>query len=89
MIKIGSLVQSSKGHDLGRIYVVTKFSQEFAFCVDGEYRMLDNPKKKRIKHLKNLHIYFDDVEKLRDNKLYDFEIKTFISIHREKSFPSN
>lgn len=79
MIKVGGLVSSLQGHDEGRTYIVIKIEGNFAYCVDGKYRPLNNPKKKRIKHLSNLHKVFEGVvEKLKDNKLYDFEISTFI-----------
>lgn len=80
MIKIGSMVSSLKGHDIERIYVIVKLQKEFAYVVDGKYRLLNNPKKKRLKHLKDLFITYDEnFEKLlNDNKIHDFEIKTKI-----------
>ena len=79
MITKGSLVESNKGHDIGRIYLVLKTEKEFAWCVDGKYRVLENPKKKRIKHLKNLFIEAKNLlEKLDSNALYDYEIATYI-----------
>lgn len=79
MITKGSLVISNKGHDTGRIYFVLKTEGEFAWCVDGKYRVLENPKKKRIKHLKNLFVVAQNLlEKLDGNVLYDYEIASFI-----------
>lgn len=44
---------SLKGHDLDRRYVVIKVvSGDFVLVADGKYRKLDNPKLKRIKHLR-------------------------------------
>ena len=81
MIEQGCIVSSLKGHDIGRIYVVVKVDGEFAFVVDGKYRLLQNPKKKRIKHLHDLHEVFDNFkQKLDSNKLYDFEIQKKISV---------
>lgn len=78
-IKVGSLVRSKRGHDLDRIYLVIKIEGEFSYCVDGKYRPLNNPKKKRLKHLSLLHnaTTFAE-EKLKNNVLHDFEISTFI-----------
>lgn len=88
MITKGSLVSSNKGHDLGRVYLVVKTEKEFAWCVDGKYRMLENPKKKRIKHLKNLFVQTNKLlEKLESSTLYDYEIATFIkkesNVHKD------
>lgn len=44
---------SLKGHDTGRKYVIIKAaSADFVLCCDGKYRKLDNPKLKRLKHIK-------------------------------------
>lgn len=44
---------SLKGHDCGRRYVViAQVNADFVLVCDGEYRKLDNPKLKRIKHLR-------------------------------------
>ena len=79
MIDKGSLVQSKKGHDLGRVYLVVDTDSTFAWCVDGNIRPINNPKKKRIKHLADLYIKNDEVlTKLANNKLHDFEVMTLI-----------
>ena len=78
-MEVGSLVISNKGHDKNRLYVVVKIENEFAYLVDGKYRLLENPKKKRLKHLVDLHEKnFELITKLNNKKLYDFEIKTML-----------
>ena len=86
MIDQGCIVSSLKGHDTGRIYVVVKVDGEFALVVDGKYRLLQNPKKKRIKHLHDLHENYENFgKKLESNKLYDFEIQKILSciLHKD------
>ena len=79
MIDKGSLVQSKKGHDLGRVYLVVDLDSSFAMCVDGNFRVLENPKRKRLKHLQDLFIVNHEfASKIEQNKLHDFEVKTFI-----------
>ena len=75
-LQVGSVVASLKGHDTDRLYVVTRIDGEFAMLVDGEYRLLDKPKKKRIKHLKLAYEDRLDEETLGD--MHDFEIKKYI-----------
>jgi len=78
-MEVGSFVLSNKGHDKERLYVVVKIDKEFAYLVDGKYRLLENPKKKRLKHIKDLHQKSCDlIAKLNEKKLYDFEIKTVL-----------
>ena len=78
-IKEGSLVVSNMGHDKGRTYLVLEISNGCAKCVDGNYRVLGNPKTKRIKHLNNCCKNFNNlIEKYKNGKLYDFEVKTVI-----------
>ena len=79
MIDKGSLVQSKKGHDLGRVYLVVDIDSTFAMCVDGKFRPINNPKKKRVKHLLDLHVNNSELaSKIGCNKLHDFEVTTFI-----------
>ena len=87
MIEQGCIVSSLRGHDTGRIYLVIKVEGEFAYVVDGDYRLLQNPKKKRIKHLHDLHSNFLNFEKkFSAGKLYDFEIKKFLSVILHKNW---
>ena len=78
-IKEGSLVVSTKGRDEGRRYLVLNILNDIACCVDGKYKLLEKPKKKRIKHLKNCYVSYENlIEKHRNGKLYDFEVKTIL-----------
>ena len=48
-----TVVISRMGHDAGRVYVVTaRVNEDFVLVVDGKHRKLDNPKLKRVKHVK-------------------------------------
>jgi hypothetical protein len=50
----GQLALSKAGHDRGRIYLVVAVEGSFADCVDGNHRLIDHPKRKRVKHLRSL-----------------------------------
>ena len=78
-IKEGNLVTSIKGHDSGKVYLVLQISGNFAKCVDGISKLIEKPKNKNIKHLENLNVCYDNLmQKFKDKKLYDFEVKTTI-----------
>lgn len=76
MLEVKSVVESQKGHDKGRKYVVVNIKGEFAYVCDGDYRTLDNPKKKRIKHLLDTHEKCSIDKNIDD--FYDYEITTFL-----------
>ena len=76
MIEKGSVVRSLCGHDNGKNYIVLKVDGDFAFVCDGKLRQVSNPKKKRLKHLKDTFVKYKDSSKV-DN-LYDFEIATYL-----------
>lgn len=70
-IEVGQIVKSKVGRDAGRIFLVFKvIDDDYLYLVDGSLRKLNNPKKKKIKHL---IIYKDivniDVENLNDSFL--------------------
>lgn len=51
-LKPGDLVISARGRDKGRIFMVVGVTNEaYVYIADGSLRKLENPKKKKIKHL--------------------------------------
>ncbi len=50
----GNIVLSKAGRDKGRYFVVLGvIDDNFVLIADGDLRKVDNPKKKKIKHLEN------------------------------------
>ena len=62
-IERGSLVYSIAGRDKGSLFLVLKREGEFIYLADGDQRKLENPKKKKIKHVNktNTLLEFEDV----------------------------
>ncbi len=50
-IERGSLVYSISGRDKGNLFLVLKRDEEFVYLADGDLRKVENPKKKKIKHI--------------------------------------
>jgi hypothetical protein len=48
----GALVQSLAGHDRLRPYLVIRVEGCFVWLADGSARRLENPKKKRVRHVR-------------------------------------
>ena len=50
-IERGSLVYSIKGRDKGNLFLVLKRDGDFVYLADGDLRKVENPKKKKLKHV--------------------------------------
>ena len=48
---IGMFARAKAGHDTGKLYIISKVEDEYVYLVDGKIRTIDNPKKKRKKHI--------------------------------------
>ncbi|MBW4827033.1 MAG: KOW domain-containing RNA-binding protein [Clostridiaceae bacterium] len=51
-ITVGQVVKSRAGRDKGNIFLVLDIiDDKYLYVVDGDIRKLDNPKRKKVKHL--------------------------------------
>ncbi|MDR0992439.1 MAG: KOW domain-containing RNA-binding protein [Ruminococcus sp.] len=78
-IKVGTVVYSLAGHDKGSAFAVTKLEGDFAYIADGAQRKLENPKKKRIKHLQFTNTSLDMTKVITDK-----ELRRIFSAKRER-----
>jgi ribosomal protein L14E/L6E/L27E len=85
-IELGTLVVSKSGRDSGAYYIIVRYAdmRDHVMCVDGKYRKLTNPKKKRIKHLKMIaSLPLIQRKLLSNHKLFDSEIFSAIKTVRD------
>lgn len=69
-IKIGQVVTSKAGRDVGRDFFIIKLiDNQFVYIADGELRSLENPKKKKLKHLLLTKLYSEELELRLLNKV--------------------
>lgn len=61
-LKRGSVVRSMAGHDSREVFVALKVSEGFAWLTDGGSRRYDTPKKKRVRHLRQLGCISDPAQ---------------------------
>lgn len=54
MIQVSDLVRSKNGRDAGKAFFVVGTDGEMALIADGRARRLENPKRKKVKHLEFL-----------------------------------
>ena len=79
--EVGDIVVSKAGRDEGRVYLISAVvDKDFVMLVDGNFKKLVNPKKKRVKHLKNSGIKIDSISEklLSDKKVFDTEVYSAI-----------
>ena len=69
-ISRGQVVKSRAGRDKGRIFLVLSIvDDQHLFVVDGDLRKLDNPKKKKIKHLIVYNTLLPEIQFKLDNNV--------------------
>ncbi|NLJ97299.1 MAG: 50S ribosomal protein L14 [Clostridiales bacterium] len=54
---VGCFVTSVSGKDRGKHYVIIDTDNEYVYLVNGKSRTLDNPKKKKLKHIHRLDFF--------------------------------
>ena len=52
---IGELATSKAGHDKDRLYMIVGEEGECVYLCDGRLRGVEHPKKKKKKHIQNIH----------------------------------
>lgn len=73
-LKRFEIVESTAGRDLGCVYLISQIlDDKYVLLVDGEYKTLNKPKKKKFKHIRSLGVVktelepiFDDLSKVND-----------------------
>ncbi len=80
-IEAGSIVCSAAGRDTDRIYVVLSRDGEYCFLCDGRRRRFDNPKKKKLKHLKPVSPAKDTIKQklLQGERLTNEEVRNCVA----------
>jgi ribosomal protein L14E/L6E/L27E len=63
-IRIGQVVKSKAGRDKDRNFIVVNvLDREYVLLADGDLRKIDNPKKKKAKHLAKYNIVSEEINK--------------------------
>jgi ribosomal protein L14E/L6E/L27E len=69
-ITVGQVVKSRAGRDKGNIFLVWSILDDVhVLIVDGDIRKLDNPKKKKIKHLTVYNTVLKELEYKQENNI--------------------
>ncbi|MBQ7265876.1 MAG: KOW domain-containing RNA-binding protein [Firmicutes bacterium] len=81
MFEKGQIVFSKAGHDKGQAFIVVSAEGQYAYIADGRGRKLQNPKKKKYKHIQISKYILEDIkEKLESGGyLTDADIRKALS----------
>ena len=81
LVSIGSLVISKNGRDKDKYFLVVKVEDDYVYLCDGDMRKVDNPKKKKQKHIQATKYFSEDMaKKIHENiKLTNRDIKDSIN----------
>lgn len=79
-IEKGMLAKSKAGHDKGKNYIIYEVDEAYVYLVDGIIRKIENPKRKKRKHMQVIckqHDIsgLDDVSIKRILKVFDKEMR--------------
>jgi len=81
---IGMFARSKAGHDKNKTYVILKEEDGYVFLADGIRKTIENPKKKKLKHIQPIIQNFDEelVNRIEQKQLIqNEEIKRAIRKH--------
>ncbi|MDO5403335.1 MAG: KOW domain-containing RNA-binding protein [Eubacteriales bacterium] len=79
----GCFAISLAGHDKGTVYIIVDIDGEYAFLSDGRIRGLENPKKKKLRHIQVIKRK-DETIQLKSNagwKIINEDIKHAIKVY--------
>ena len=84
-----NIVRSDAGRDKGKIFAVLAVEGEFLLLADGKSRKVDNPKRKKRRHV--LYVASEDTrlsDKIKsEEKITNSELRRTLAIFREEVQP--
>ena len=65
---IGCFATSLAGHDHNNVYIIVDADDEYVYLADGILKKVDNPKKKKLKHVQLIKRTADTITgRINDN----------------------
>ncbi len=58
----GMFATSKAGHDFRKLYMIIDYDNEYVYLSDGKTRPVDNPKKKKYKHIQIIKMIPKEME---------------------------
>lgn len=80
---IGSVVISKAGRDAEKFFVVVGHSDDkkHVYIADGALRKVDNPKKKKLKHISIKNVTIPVIKETLESggKVFDYELRSHLN----------
>ncbi|NLP00521.1 MAG: RNA-binding protein [Clostridiaceae bacterium] len=83
---IGRYAWSKSGRDKDRLFIIIGiYDDQHVLIADGEYRRVENPKKKKLKHLNITNKIADEIQTIvtMKKKLLDADLQRAINDYNE------
>lgn len=65
---IGMMAVSLAGHDKGNVYLVSGIDDQYVYLTDGKNKTIENPKRKKRKHIQIDYHRTEWISRLLDEK---------------------
>lgn len=81
--QVGQIVKSKAGRDKDCYFIIIEDLGEYVYLVDGNLRKLDQPKKKKKKHIQPIHIVVNDIKEqlIEGYKLTNADIRKALELY--------
>ncbi len=81
---VGQMVRSTAGHDKGTDYVVVRAEDNYVYVADGAIRRLENPKKKKIRHIQGSYKVSEEIAALiGEGRAENYMLRRFLKLIKE------
>ena len=87
-VEVGRAAESVAGRDKGRLFIIVSIiDEQYVTIADGDLRVLERPKKKKLRHLRlRPEILKPIAEKLGSGmKVFDAELRSALRALREEA----
>ena len=76
---------SLAGHDKGKQYVVLRQEGDFLFLVDGDTRLLEKPKRKKMKHVQLIRKLPEDILEQMAQIAADADVRRILKQYQKRA----
>ena len=79
----GQIIKSKAGRDKGKLFIIVKIEEEYVYLTDGNLRRVENPKKKKVKHIQSINIVLPNIQEkiVNHEKITNAEIRKQLTLY--------
>lgn len=82
----GQIIKSKAGRDKDKLFIIIDSDEEYVYVVDGHLRRVENPKKKKYKHIQLTNTIIEAVKNKIENqiKLTNADIRKELIVYQKE-----